>query len=96
MSIFKCKMCGGNLNVDGNSTVIECEYCGAKQTITSSRDEAILNMFNRANNLRIKGEFDKAEAIYEKIVEEDDSNAEAHWGMVLCKYGIEYVTDPQS
>ncbi|MBR5178065.1 MAG: leucine-rich repeat protein [Lachnospiraceae bacterium] len=33
-------------------------------------------------------------SIYEKIVEQDDSEAEAHWGIVLCRYGIEYVEDP--
>lgn len=34
--------------------------------------------------------------IYEKIVEQDDSEAEAHWGIVLCKYGVEYVEDPKT
>ncbi|MBQ3072557.1 MAG: TIR domain-containing protein [Oscillospiraceae bacterium] len=29
-------------------------------------------------------------------MEQDDSEAEAHWGIVLCKYGIEYVEDPKT
>ena len=28
MPIIKCKMCGGDLNIDEDSTVCECEYCG--------------------------------------------------------------------
>lgn len=95
MAIFKCKMCGGTLDVN-NETVAVCEYCGTKQTLPKTNDDVISNLFNRANNLRLKCEFDKAAQIYEKIVEQDDSEAEAHWGIVLCKYGIEYVEDPQT
>lgn len=32
--------------------------------------------------------------IYEKILEEDPADAEAYWSLVLCRYGIEYVSDP--
>ena len=56
-------------------------------------DENLLNMFNRANTLRIKGEFDKAEKIYERIIQADFEQSEAYWGLILCKYGIEYVDD---
>lgn len=94
MSIFKCKMCGGNLEVTGNSSIVTCEYCGTNQTISKTRDEVITNLYNRANDLRIKCEFDRAEQTYEKILEQDNTEAEAHWGIVLCRYGIEYVEDP--
>lgn len=96
MTVFKCKCCGGNVIFNPGSTVGECDSCGTKQTLPKTEDDQITNLFNRANNLRMKCEFDKAEAIYEKIVEKDDSEAEAHWGIVLCKYGIEYVEDPKT
>ena len=96
MAIIKCKMCGGSLEVTPGVTVAECEYCGTKQTLPKVNDEVIQNLFNRANNLRIKCEFDKAEQIYEKILQENDGESEAHWGIVLCKYGIEYVEDPKT
>ena len=94
MVIFKCKMCGGTLSVQDGVSVAECEYCGTKQTLPTSNDEVIVNLFNRANNLRLKSEYDKAAEVYEKILEINDSLAEAHWGLVLCKYGVEYVEDP--
>lgn len=94
MAIMKCKMCGGDLEIANGTSVAECEYCGTKQTMPKVDDEVIQNLFNRANNLRLKSEFDKAEQIYEKIVQQNDAEAEAHWGIVLCKYGIEYVEDP--
>lgn len=89
-------MCGGSLEVNANETVATCAYCGTQQTLPKTDDDVISNLFNRANNLRLKCEFDKAAQIYEKIVEQDDSEAEAHWGIVLCKYGIEYVEDPKT
>lgn len=95
MAVFKCKMCGGALEAN-SETVAVCQYCGTKQTLPKTNDDVISNLFNRANNLRLKCEFDKAALVYEKIVEQDDSEAEAHWGIVLCKYGIEYVEDPKT
>ncbi len=96
MAVFKCKMCGGSLDISEGVSVATCEYCGTKQTVPKSRDEVVSNLFNRANNLRLKCEFDKAEQVYEKILDIDNIDAEAHWGIVLCKYGIEYVEDPQT
>ena len=96
MAFLKCKMCGGELEVNQGVTVGECSYCGTKQTLPRVNNDVIQNLFNRANNLRIKCDFDKAEQIYEKILQEDDTESEAHWGIVLCKYGIEYVEDPKT
>ncbi len=96
MAVFKCKMCGGSMTIDNSSGIATCEYCGSVQTLPRKNDETITNLFNRANNLRIKSEFDKALHIYEKILNEDNTDAEAHWGVVLCKYGIEYVEDPKT
>lgn len=96
MAIYKCKMCSGELEVTEGVTVIECEYCGTKQTVPTSNDENLQGLFNRANTLRIKSEFDKAESIYEKILQAKADEAEAYWGLILCKYGIEYVEDPKT
>lgn len=96
MAIFKCKMCGGDLEVLDGVTVCECEYCGTKQTVPTTQNEVITNLYNRANNLRIRSEFDKAQETYEKIVSKNPDEAEAYWGIVLCKYGIEYVEDPDT
>ena len=94
MAIFKCKMCGGDLSFQpGNSTGI-CDYCGAEQTLPKVVDENLQGLFNRANTLRMKAEFDKAAEIYEKILQASGTEAEAYWGLILCKYGIEYVEDP--
>lgn len=94
MAIFKCKMCGGALEVLDGVTVCECEYCGTKQTLPKLDDEKKTNLYDRANHFRRNNEFDKAMSIYEQILNEDTGDAEAYWSLVLCKYGIEYVDDP--
>ena len=96
MAAFKCKMCGGMLQVEDGKSIATCDYCGSEQTVGTRRDETVVNMYNRATNIRMKNDFDKAQEIYEKILDEDDTDAEAHWGVVLCKYGIEYVEDPKT
>ena len=94
MAIIKCKMCGGDLNIEAGMTVAECEYCGTRQTVPMADNEKKLTLFARANRLRAACEFDKAAAVYESIVAEFPTEAEAYWGLVLCRYGIEYVDDP--
>ena len=94
MAIIKCKMCGGDLNIMEGASTAECEFCGSIQTIPKVDDEKKLTLFARANRLRAACEFDKAAGIYEAIVADFPEEAEAYWGLVLCKYGIEYVDDP--
>ena len=96
MAVLKCKMCGGELSFDEGATVCECEYCGSKQTIPNVDDEKRVKLYERANRLRLNNEFDKAYGVYESIIAESSEEAEAYWGLVLCKYGIEYVDDPST
>ena len=93
MAVFKCKMCGGALEIGENQSIATCEFCGTQQTLPKIDDEKKLGLFNRANALRLKSEFDKAAGIYETIIAEFPEEAEAYWGLVLCKYGIEYVDE---
>ena len=94
MSVFKCKMCGGTLEINENQTTAICEYCGTQQTLPKLNDDRKSNLYDRANHFRRNNEFDKAMGIYEKILNEDTTDAEAYWSIVLCRYGIEYVEDP--
>ena len=59
-------------------------------------DEHRVNLYDRANHYRRANEFDKAMGIYEQILNEDRTDAESYWSLVLCRYGIEYVEDPRS
>ena len=96
MSIFKCKMCGGTIEFNPGDTVGVCDSCGTKQTLPRLDDDRKANLYDRANHFRRNNDFDKAAGIYEQILNEDNTDAEVYWSLVLCHYGIEYVEDPQS
>ncbi len=92
MADFICKCCGAALNVQLGKSTVKCEYCGVTQALPRDNDDIAANQFNRATDLRIKGEFDKAEAIYENLAASYPNESEAYWGIVLCRYGIIYET----
>ena len=94
MSIFKCKMCGGTIEFEQGASVGVCDSCGTKQTLPRLDDDKKANLYDRANHFRRNNDFDKAMSIYEQILNEDSTDAEAYWSLVLCRYGIEYVEDP--
>ena len=96
MSVFKCKMCGGTIEFEQGATVGVCDSCGTKQTLPRLDDDKKINLYDRANHFRRNNDYDKAMGIYEQILNEDNTDAEAYWSLVLCRYGIEYVEDPKS
>ena len=96
MTMFRCKMCGGTIEFNPGDTVGVCDSCGTKQTLPRLDDDRKANLYDRANHFRRNNDFDKAAGIYEQILNEDNTDAEAYWSLVLCHYGIEYVEDPQS
>lgn len=92
--VLQCKMCMGTLRLTPGSTIAECEYCGTRQTVPVVDDEKKPHLFDRANQARRNCDFDNAAFNYETIIAEFPKEAEAYWGLILCKYGIEYVDDP--
>lgn len=95
MAVLKCTVCGGELEVNADRSVGVCKFCDSVITIPKEIDRKG-NLYNRAVFLRQNNEFDKAMAVYEDILKEDNTDADAHWGLVLSKFGIEYVTDPKT
>ncbi|MDE7188112.1 MAG: TIR domain-containing protein [Lachnospiraceae bacterium] len=96
MSALICKMCGGDLEIGEGMTTAKCPYCGTVQTLPKLDSEQRLRLYDRANHYRRANEYDKAMAMYEQILNEDQTDSEAYWSIVLCRYGIEYVEDPAS
>lgn len=94
--IYKCKMCGGDIDILENKSLAVCSFCGTKQTVPNIDKEKLIQLYNRGTYLIKNREYDKASFVFEKIIEEDNKQAEAYWGLCLCKYGIEYVTDPKN
>lgn len=53
-----------------------------------------LNLYSRADDAWDHKDFEEAAQIYLQILQRDNTEYEAHFGVVLCKYGITYETDP--
>ena len=94
--IYKCKMCGGNIELSEDRTFGTCMYCGCAMTFPKLDDEQRASMFNRGNHFRRIGDFDSAVAVYEQLILEDNTDAEAHWCCAISRFGIEYVEDPET
>ena len=94
MIMLKCRMCGGDLRIAaGSESIAVCEFCGSVMTLPHIDDDAVLRMHLRAEEYRRTREFDQAQRLYENIAEAHPWDAEAWWGAVLCRFGIEYVRD---
>lgn len=94
--ILKCKICGGDIDATEDKSFGTCLYCGCAMTFPKLDDEQRAVMFNRGNQYRRMGEFDRAVSVYEQILQEDNTDAEAHWCCALSRFGIEYVEDPNT
>lgn len=89
MIAYKCAKCGGELESLGDGRKAICPYCSSVMVLPTLDPEA----FNRATELRQQLQFDQAEMAFERIVEDAPQDSESYWNLVLCRYGIEYVTD---
>lgn len=94
--VLKCKICGGDIEIGSDKSVGTCLYCGTKQALPKLVSEKKANLYDRATHFQGKNEFDKAQALYEQILAEDNTDAEIYWDLVLCRYGIEYVEDTKT
>ncbi len=95
MAVLKCKMCGAALTVGDNDKFAQCRYCDSMQTLPNLDNELKIKLFERATELRLACDFDQAAGVFQSIIAQFPEEAEAYWGLVLCKYGIEYVDDPK-
>lgn len=95
MAVVKCKMCGGDIAVGKECSVADCTHCGAKQTVPNLDSGKKLILFSRAARLLRACDFDKAAGVYRDIAEEFPTEAEARWGLVLCRYGVTYLDSPE-
>lgn len=90
MATLKCKYCGGNVEQFPGNALGICCACGSKMTLPRVDDEHRASAHNFGNYLRRNGNFEKALAAYQRILQEDPEDAEASWCSVLCRYRIQY------
>ena len=93
---MRCETCGGELKYSEDRKSAVCLNCGNEYHFKEEKSENLAMMLNLANKARLANDFDGAIQKYEAVIEENPTDAEAHWGVVLSTYGIEYVEDPRT
>ncbi|MCR5808949.1 MAG: DUF6273 domain-containing protein [Clostridiales bacterium] len=94
MPVFKCRMCGSAIEFNEGETVGVCGGCGNKQTLPHPGCDKKAELYDHADSLRRNKEFDEAMSICGEILNEDRSDAEAYWQIVLCRYGVGCFESP--
>ena len=94
MASIQCKMCGGSVELPDGVTTGECPYCGSVTTFPRINSEQKEHLYTRAEHFRQANNFDKAVVSYEALLNLDAEDPEAYWGLLISRYGIEYVEDP--
>ena len=96
MAVLLCRCCGARLEIKQGASIVKCGYCGVQQTvpILGFDEEALL--WERAEELRRSGEYDRAMSLYEQIAALCPDEPDVYWSKVLCRYGVEYVEEAES
>lgn len=84
-----CGICGGSVNPDESGAVGTCLGCGTSLPFPKSD----IKKLNRITYLRNTFKFAEAAKFAEELTEKNPDDSAAHWAMLLCEYGIQYVRD---
>lgn len=90
---MKCPCCGAELNFGADGITLSCEYCGHTEYWKEEKTEKVISELDRANAMRRENCFSDAIREYKLITEQNPDDAEAHWGLVMSLYGIEFIKD---
>lgn len=93
MTVFQCRCCGAVLEVNTAKTYCECSFCGVTQTVPILDFDEKTILWERADNLRRGGEYDRAMAVYDQLAELCPDDPDIYWSKTLCRYGVEYVEE---
>lgn len=93
---LRCETCGGELSYSDDLKSAVCLNCGNEYHFNGEKSEALIIALNTANAKRIACDFDGASIDYKAVIGREPDDAEAHWGLVLSTYGIDYVEDPRT
>lgn len=93
---MKCPCCGDEMKFGADGITLTCESCWHTEYWKEEKSDKVISELDRANALRRANRFSDAIMEYRLITEQNPDDAEAHWGLVLSLYGIEFVKDPRT
>ena len=93
MELLRCTQCKGDLQLSDDGLYGRCIFCGASYHFKNEKNARVISLLNQANVSRLKGDYESAILAYQIALKEDETDADAYWGIVLSTYGIDYVED---
>ncbi len=93
---IRCSCCGGcEIKPMEEKNLGVCSHCGATVLMPRGNEE-IIGLLNTAYLQRESYDFDSAIKTYEYALSKDGNEKATLEGLLLAKFGIEYVKDPRS
>ena len=92
--VFKCESCGADLDFQDSGEIVQCPYCGTRQTlysdsysdeISDEQRRKIDSLLKRVFILLEDGEFKKADKYCERVLDVDPENALAYLGKLMAE-----------
>lgn len=93
MAAFLCRVCGGALELVSGRSLCRCPYCGTLQSVPLLDSEEKAELCRRAEQLRREFRYDKAMALYERLIQLSPADADLYWALTLCRFGAELSPD---
>ncbi len=89
---FTCETCGEPLDIStAKNGVIQCKRCFNSYTLPIKKEN--LNDIQLAKHHLDLCEFDNAYETFKNVLEEDETEPEAYFGMALASHKIQYLKD---
>ena len=88
-----CETCGAELDLAADRLSGKCPYCRNTYYFKEEKSDALILALNRARGHRLASDFHEARKEYKLVLDKAPKDAEAHFGMLLATYGIEFVED---
>ena len=95
LEVIRCSSCGSSTVENIGNNVGKCKHCGSTMLLPR-QDEEIVALLNAAYVYRENFNYDLAIKSYQFVLEKDSNELSAYEGILLSKYGIEYVKDSYS
>lgn len=96
MEVLQCLKCKGQIVLEDGGQVGKCASCDTAYYFKAEKNARVISLLNQANFSRLRGDFDGAILAYQIVLKEDETDADAYWGIALSKFGIEYVEDERT
>ena len=95
MAVFKCKMCGADLEENLGNNIYECQYCGTRQTVSmeSGLEAVVFSLLGRAKSYLNNENYLKANEYFDKVLDFAPENEEALLGKLLVEFKMKSIEE---